>query len=302
MRSEKEGVFAAIEGGGTKFVVGVGHSYQDCVTTTLPTRSSQKTMADVKRTIQQAIGNRRLKGIGIGTFGPIVVDPKNDDYGRVLNTPKPGWQGYNFVSDLEREFGVPVSLETDVSAAALSETTARDGCNNLVYVTVGTGIGGGVFAGGSLISGTLHPELGHIRLSRHPEDNAPGICPFHSDCLEGLASGPSIKARWGVSLSELPENHSAHEIEAYYLGTLCANLVLHYAPEFIVLGGGVMSTTGLLTKVRAQCRKTLGGYIPSLNSEDSIKNLISAPLLGSYSGLQGAFILANNATLSRLND
>lgn len=296
MRTENEEKLAAIEGGGTKFIVGVGKSYKDCVTSTINTRSAHETMAEVKRFINEATNDGKLIGIGVGTFGPVVVNPKNADHGLVLSTPKPQWEGYNFVTDLGSEFGVPVSVQTDVSAAAMSEAAERPQCKNLVYVTVGTGIGGGVFAGGRVVSGTLHPEIGHILLTVHSSDSAfSGVCPFHGNCLEGLASGPAIKARWGASLSELPQDHQAHEIEAYYLGALCANLVLHYAPEVIVLGGGVMSTPGLLVKVRRQCRSILGGYIGALDTDAAMEQLIVAPLLSKYSGIQGAFMLAEKA-------
>lgn len=295
MSKNTKHIYAAIEGGGTKFVVGVGHSYQDCVISTIQTRSAHKTMAEVKRCINETVADGHLEGIGIGTFGPVVVDPTHTDRGRILNTPKIGWRDYNFVTDLGSEFGVPVSVQTDVGAAALSEVAERPNCRHLVYVTVGTGIGGGVFANDRLISGSMHPELGHIMLPRHPDDKTfQGACPFHDDCLEGLASGPAIKARWGASLSELAEHHQGHDIEAFYIGRLCANLVLHHAPEVIVLGGGVMNTPGLLAKVREHCHDALGAYIAALSSEDAMEQLISAPLLGGYSGLRGAFMLAAN--------
>jgi len=296
MRTDTNGTFAAIEGGGTKFVVGVGKSYKDCVTSIINTRSAHETMAEVKSFITSATTDSKLVGIGVGTFGPVSVNPANSDYGQVLSTPKLDWEGYNFVTDLGSEFNVPVAVQTDVSAAAMSEAAERPNCRNLVYVTVGTGIGCGVFAEGGIVSGTLHPEIGHIFLSRHSTDRAfSGVCPFHRDCLEGLASGPAIQARWGSSLSELSQDHQAHEIEAYYLGSLCANLVLHHAPEIIVLGGGVMNTPGLLAKTRRQCRARLGGYIAALDNDAAMEQLISAPLLSKYSGMQGAFMLADKA-------
>ena len=296
MRTDTDRKFAAIEGGGTKFVVGVGKSYKDCVTSIISTRSSHETMAEVKSFITGATTDSKLVGIGVGTFGPVTVNPADSNYGQVLSTPKPNWEGYNFVTDLGSEFNVPVAVQTDVSAAAISEAAERPNCKNLVYVTVGTGIGCGVFADGRIVSGTLHPEIGHIFLNAHSTDSAfSGVCPFHGDCLEGLASGPAIQARWGASLSELPQDHPAHEIEAYYLGSLCANLVLHHAPEVIVLGGGVMNTPGLLAKIRTQCRSLLGGYIAALNTDAAMEKLISKPLLSKHSGIQGAFMLAEKA-------
>ena len=171
MSKNTKHIYAAIEGGGTKFVVGVGHSYQNCVISTIQTRSAHETMAAVKRCINENVADGHIKGIGIGTFGPVVVDPTHTDRGRILNTPKIGWRDYNFVTDLGSEFGVPVSvLQTDVGAAALSEVAERPNCRHLVYVTVSTGIGGGVFANDLLISGSIHPELGHIILPRHPDE------------------------------------------------------------------------------------------------------------------------------------
>ena len=296
MRTDTNGKFAAIEGGGTKFVVGVGKSYKDCVTSIISTRSAHETMAEVKSFITGATTDSKLVGIGVGTFGPVSVNPADSNYGQVLSTPKPNWEGYNFVTDLGSEFNVPVAVQTDVSAAAMSEAAERPNCKNLVYVTVGTGVGCGVFADGRIVSGTLHPEIGHIFLSTHATDRAfSGVCPFHGDCLEGLASGPAIQARWGASLSELPQDHQAHEMEAYYLGSLCANLVLHHAPEVVVLGGGVMNTPGLLAKIKRQCRSLLGGYIAALNNGAAMEQLISAPLLSKHSGIQGAFMLAEKA-------
>ena len=292
-----EGLFVAIEAGGTKFVVGVGGSLSDITTFTFKTRSPHKTMADVKTFIAKTVGTQSIRGIGVGAFGPVMIDPSNERRGEILPSPKIDWSGYNFVHDLEAAFSAPVALQTDVGAAAIAEVSARPGCKNLVYVTIGTGIGGGVVTGGQIHTGIRHPELGHISLPKHPEDtDFDGICPFHGDCIEGLASGPAISARWGKPLSDIGYPHVAHDIQSSYLGRLCANIVLHHAPDVIVLGGGVMNTQHLIENTRLHCANVLAGYVNGLDTSTALEAVITKPFHGSNAGLIGAFMLAQSCS------
>jgi fructokinase len=223
------------------------------------------------------------------------VDLGADDWGRILKTPKPGWSNISLVQPLAETFGVPVGFDTDVNGAALAEYrwgAAKD-CNVATYVTVGTGIGGGTTVNGQAIHGLRHPEVGHFLPRRHPADrDFAGTCPFHGDCLEGLASGPAIEKRWGVSLSHLPQDHIAHDVIAFYLGQLVVALQAVVSPRRIVFGGGVSNTPGLLQRV-AQSAKDLGnGYFADVADMDG---LVVAPGLGQQSGLLGALHLAEQA-------
>lgn len=288
--------YVAIEAGGTKFIVAVGTSADNCVSTSIPTQDASSTIHAVKAFVTEKLAGRTAAGIGVASFGPLSLDPSRNDFGAVLPTPKPGWSGYNYRTDLMESFGAPVNLSTDVNAAALAELQLRKGCNHLAYVTVGTGIGVGVVNNGQLSNGNMHPEIGHIQLKRHEADqDFPGVCPFHGDCLEGLASGPAIAKRWGQSLSELPNDHIAHDIEATYLAGLCTNLILHHMPDVIVIGGGVSQTPQLLERIRQKCKGQLAGYLPHLDADEPMERLIVSPFKGSSSGLEGAFLLAQGA-------
>jgi fructokinase len=297
MTTTNDGAYVAIEAGGTKFVVGVGTSLSDCAVAIMETRPPNETMKDVKQFISTTINNKPIKGIGVGAFGPVVIDSSDPRFGEILPSPKIDWCGYNFIQDLGATFGVPIGLQTDVGAAAMAEVSARPECKNLVYVTVGTGIGGGVVTGGQVHTGIRHPELGHISLPKHPEDtDFDGICPFHGDCIEGLASGPAISARWGRPLSDIGYPHIAHDIQASYLGRLCANIVLHHAPDVIVLGGGVMNTQHLIENTRLHCANFLANYVNGLDTSTALQAVITKPIHGSNAGLVGAFMLAQSCT------
>lgn len=232
--------------------------------------------------------------IGIASFGPLDLDPRSSQYGTITTTPKAGWQGFNPKQALESALQLPTAIETDVNAAALAETlwgAGRD-TDSLVYVTVGTGIGGGVIADGRIFPSVRHPEIGHIRVLRHPADSFEGGCPFHRDCVEGLAAGPSLLARWGRRLSELPTDHPAMAIEAYYLGHLLSTLALVYAPGRIVLGGGVTEAAGLLPLVRRQLSVLLNHYIGRPEYDAAVDHFIVPPALGHGAGVTGALALA----------
>jgi len=291
-------IYGGIEAGGTKFVCAVGCA-PDSVReeARFATRGPQETLADALAFFRVAHAKYGLAAIGIATFGPAIVDPASPDWGHIGQTPKAGWSGTDLAGLFAREFGVPVGFDTDVNGAGLAEARwgAAQGCSQSVYVTVGTGIGGGIIVDGKPLHGLQHPELGHIRVCRPSGENAArGICRFHDDCLEGLASGPAIKARWGAELGELPPGHPAWQAEADYLGQLCAELVLMVSPERIVLGGGVMGNEALFAPIRAAARARLGGYVPALEREGAMETLIVPPALGARSGIIGALALAMN--------
>lgn len=285
----------AIEAGGTKFIVSVGDHWDSEDTLTVPTSTPEETMGAVIEFLSAHHAREPLTALGVAAFGPIFIARGLPDYGVVGPTPKPGWEGYNYYETLLGKFDIPVGIETDVNAAALAEVAFGGHAEpeHLIYVTVGTGIGGGIVHNGATTNGIMHPEVGHMLVKRHAQDqDFPGVCPFHGDCLEGLAAGPSIKARWGVSLSNLAADHIAHDIEAYYLGQMCANLVLNHMPNKIIIGGGVGKTSGLLSRVRKNCLDALAGYLPMYNSEIAMQELICAPALGQAAGIAGAYNMA----------
>jgi len=272
-------MFGAIEAGGTKFVCGVGTGPDDLFSTRIPTTSPEETLARAIAWLREY----NLKAVGIGSFGP--VDLRR---GFITSTPKAGWRNCDLAGAIGRGLGVPVGFDTDVNAAVLGEARwgAARGVSNCLYLTIGTGIGGGAIAGGSILHGLTHPEMGHIRV---PHDGAadpfPGCCPYHGDCLEGLASGPAIAARWGVKGEGLAPDHPAWTLEAKYLAYGIANFVCTLSPERILVGGGVMRQTHLYGRINAEVERLLGGYMEKIP-------LIAPPQLGERAGLLGALSLA----------
>lgn len=288
-------LLAAIETGGTKCVVSVGRDPNNAKRHRMNTASPNKTVESIEFVLREEIGYNRLDAIGIASFGPLNVDPDHPDYGCIGRTPKPHWEGFNLRSCLEEIFDCPVMSESDVNGAALAEAMWQldHPIQHLAYVTVGTGIGVGVLQSGSIANGRTHPEIGHIRVEKHPTDQAfSGTCPFHGDCLEGLASGPAIDARWGASLTELGEDHPGLALEGFYLGQLAVNLILHHRPEVIIFGGGVSQTPKLLETIREECMTLLGNYVPELVSANVMEELIRSPRLGNDAGVLGGFMLA----------
>ena len=285
---------AAIEAGGTKFVVTVSQGNVLGRRTTIQTSDADATLGAVTEVIKAELAGNRLDAIGIASFGPIDIDPVSTSLGKIGATPKHGWAGVNLREYFQRAFNCPVGIESDVNGAALAEAAwdIDRPINHLAYVTVGTGVGVGIVHNGSISNGISHPEIGHIRIPRHAEDvSFAGVCPFHGDCLEGLASGPAIFERWQTTLSDLDPHHAAHNVEAFYLGQLAANIALHHRPGVIIFGGGVSQTPGLISRIRKECRSALGGYLPDLDSSDAIASLIQPPRLGTDSGIRGAYML-----------
>ena len=285
-------MLAAIEAGGTKFVLAVGPS-PDAITAchTIPTRDPATTLAEAAAWFA---GQGPLTALGIGSFGPVELDRSSPQWGFITTTPKPGWANADVACHLARALGgVPVGFDTDVNAAALAEHLARggEGSGSLAYLTIGTGIGGGLVLDGRPVHGIAHPELGHTYPRRHPEDrDFAGVCPHHGDCLEGLASGPAIIARWGCSLSELPADHGAHAIIADYVAQACHTLFASVAVEEVVIGGGVAQTPGLVERIAARAAELDADYLPG-----SARHRIIAPRLGTQSGITGAMVLAQQA-------
>jgi len=298
MAMTDEDLFGCIEAGGTKFVIGLvrrDHIVVDRLR--LPTRGPAETIGDAVAWLERACGILGpVAAIGIASFGPVGLDRDRADWGHILATTKPGWRDADIAGPFLRAFGRPVGFDTDVNGAALAESLwgAGMGADVSVYVTVGTGIGGGAIVNGAPLHGLGHPEMGHAHPPRHPDDRRfAGICPFHGDCFEGLASGPAIAARWGVSLSELPDGHPAHDIIAYYLAQLTVSLSAIIAPRRIVMGGGVMATPGLIERVRIARAAICGGYFQGEGA-----GILVPPGLGADAGLFGAFALAIRARSS----
>jgi len=291
---------AGIEAGGTKFVCAVGSGPQDVrAQISFPTTRPQET---IERTIQflqeQAKAQGGLAGIGIGSFGPVDPQPGSPTYGYITSTPKPGWANFDFIGAIRRAFDVPIGFDTDVNVAALGEWRwgAARGLDTFLYLTIGTGIGGGGLANGRFMHGLIHPEIGHIRLPHDLQaDPFPGVCPFHGDCLEGLASGPAMAKRWGSPAETLPDSHPAWALEAHYLALGLANLVCSLSPQRIILGGGVMQKSLLFPAVRQGVIELLNGYVRAPQILEGIDSYIVPPGLGSRAGVLGAIALAESA-------
>jgi fructokinase len=287
-------LFGCIEAGGTKFVVGVIASPDDIrETVRFDTISPDETIGAAVNWLSKAEDRHGpLAAVGIASFGPVELDRNAANWGYITETTKPGWSNTDFAALVGRKLLTHVGFDTDVNGAALAEARWGAGQDQpvSVYVTVGTGIGGGAIVHGKALQGLSHPEMGHIRPQRHPDDlGFAGICPFHGDCMEGLASGPAIKARWGMSLSELPANHPGHEIIAWYIAHMVVTLQSIMEPGRVILGGGVMATPGLLDRIRQTAAKLGQGYFRGQTEE-----VIVPPALGDHAGLLGALALAQD--------
>lgn len=280
-------MFGAIEAGGTKFVCAVSDNDLNIVEkVTIPTTTPEETFTEVFKLFDKY----ELKSIGIGSFGPIDVDPASEKYGYITSTPKTLWKNTDFLGVFKERYQVPIGWNTDVNAAALGEVRlgAAKEKESCVYITVGTGIGGGAVVNGEPLTGHNHPEMGHFYPPKHPNDQFEGFCDYHGDCLEGLAAGPAIEGRYGIRAENLPADHEAWEIEAHYL----AHAVLAYttilSPECIILGGGVMHQEHLFDMVREKFAEILNSYLdlPPLDE------YIIPTGLGNKSGILGSLLLA----------
>lgn len=288
--------YGGIEAGGTKFVCAVGTGPGDIqAETRFPTTTPKETLGRAIAFFEQHGG---LAAIGIGTFGPLDPDPASPKYGHITTTPKPGWAGTDFAGALGAAFDLPIGFDTDVNAAALGENRwgAAQGLHTFLYMTIGTGIGGGAMAGGNLLHGRMHPEMGHFYLPHdHERDPYQGCCPYHGDCFEGLASGPALEGRWGQPAETLPPDHPAWPLEAHYIALGLVNLIAALSPQRIILGGGVMQAPQLFPLIREEVQALLNGYIQIPEITEAIDTYIVPPGLGGQAGVLGAIALAKQA-------
>jgi fructokinase len=285
---------AALELGGTKTVVAMGLADGTILEelrfpTTAPDETLDRALA--------WLGERGVPAaIGIGAFGPIRVNPASADHGCLLNTPKPGWSGFSLVGKIASAMpDVPVRLDTDVNVALWAEAAlgAAKGASDAAYITIGTGIGAGILSGGNLVHGAMHPEFGHLKVPTAPGDSVSGVCPFHGNCLEGLASGPAIEARWGKPAAELPFDHPAWDIEAWYLAHGILALLAILSPTRIIVGGGVSQAAGLHEKISDLLKTVANGYF----DKEMLETLVTPPALGQEAGIKGALLLAGGVVV-----
>ena len=285
-------VLGALEAGGTKMVCSIGNEHCEVLERkSFPTLKPEETIPDMI----QYFSNNNIQALGIGSFGPLDLNRISNTYGYITSTPKLQWRNYPLLPTFASALGVHVSLDTDVNVAGLAEITygAAKGLKSCLYVTIGTGIGGGLIIENRIVHGLMHPELGHMLVRPNEKDPIPdGFCPYHKGCLEGLACGPAIERRWGLSAKELPVNHIAWEIECEYLAQMCTNTIVTFSPERIILGGGIMHQTHLFPMIRKRTLELLGGYVQCRTITDRIEDYIVAPGLGDNSGVIGALLLA----------
>lgn len=290
-------LLGSIELGGTKIVCGYGNGPDNIIARhRIPTTEPVECMNEVLSffsSCEQQYG--ALKSIGVATFGPVDIMPSSVSYGSILKTPKPHWSNFNILSALKEHYAVPMAVSTDVNGALLSEVRwgAGRGYDNVVYITVGTGIGAGIMVNGQLVSGFLHPEIGHMRI---PAGGVEGICPFHGNCLEGLVCGPAIAARAGCSAEALPANDPLWDDIAQNLADMCINLITILATQRIILGGGVMYKEGLLEKIKHQFSVRMADYLPINERAVSLDNVLVRPEIPNDCGVLGGFILAEQAS------
>lgn len=299
-------IYGTIEGGGTKFICAVADAdniilREIRIPTTLP-QVTLASCADFFLKAQQDLG--KLAALGIACFGPLDPRPNSPTYGHILATPKPNWGNTNIIGFFRTALGedLPIGFDTDVNGAVLAESRwgAGRGLSNLVYLTIGTGIGGGALVDNQLLHGYAHPEMGHILLPQHPSDIAfNGACPFHGTCLEGLAAGPAIEARWKQPAAKLTPDHPAWQLEAHYLALGLMNICLILAPERIILGGGVMNQTFLFPMIRSELTQLLGNYVRLPEVADMESYVVPTGLEG-IAGLYGGLALAHLALQNQI--
>jgi fructokinase len=283
-------MFGALEAGGTKMVCAIGDEFgkiqeQVSIKTTTP----EETMPE----ILQWFKAHPVEALGIASFGPIDLNRNSKTYGYITTTPKLAWANFDLVGTVKRELHVPIGFDTDVNGSLLGEVTygQAKGLKDAIYLTIGTGIGGGVMTNGKLLHGMLHPELGHMPMVVHPKDTYKGHCPFHGTCLEGMAAGPAIEERWGKKGSELADRQEVWELEAYYIGQALTTLILTLSPEMIILGGGVMHQQQLFPEIRAQVSSMLNGYLNTRQLNDMEHYIVPASLHDDQ-GIMGCLKLA----------
>lgn len=286
-------LFGSIEAGGTKFVCMVASSPGEILAETrFPTKTPRETLEKV---VDFFKSNPPVQSVGIASFGPLDLNPASPHFGFITSTPKPGWQMTDISGEIQRVLNVPVAIDTDVNAAALGELKwgAGSGCSTVVYFTIGTGIGGGCVVNGAPLHGLVHPEMGHMLIPHdRTVDPFDGCCPYHKDCLEGLASGTAINSRWHSRAEMLPPEHPAWRLEVEYLSLAVHNVICTLSPQRVILGGGVMQQPHLFPAIRARVQALLNQYVQSPQILTEMDAFIVAPALGSRAGAFGGLALA----------
>ena len=286
-------IYGALEAGGTKMVCAIGTEdgkiLEQC---SIPTRIPEETIPP----IIDFFKSKDIAALGIASFGPLCLDKNDPQYGHITTTPKPGWKDYDLVGTMKNALNVPIGFDTDVNGSLLGEVTYGDskGLSDVVYITIGTGVGGGVMSNGKLLHGMLHPELGHMLLRPHPDDKYTGRCPFHHNCMEGMAAGPAIEDRWGQSGKELSGREEVWRLEAYYIGQAIVNIILTLSPKRIILGGGVMHQLQLMDMIRDEVAKQMNGYLETSELKDLSSYIVTASL-NDDQGIMGCIRLAQLA-------
>lgn len=289
-------LFGGAEIGGTKIICAIGNHPDHLpithrFSTTTPAQNTEEIIDFFKTQHRKS----PLDAIGIASFGPVDPNPDSPDYGFITSTPKPNWANTDILSPIQNAFDIPIAFDTDVNGAALGESRwgAAQNLHTFIYLTIGTGIGGGGLINGEPMHGLLHPEMGHILLPHNwEEDPFPGFCPFHGDCLEGLAAGPAIAQRWGQPAETLPPEHPAWELEAHYIALGLANHILTISPQRIILGGGVMEQSHLFPMIHTKVKQVLNRYVAHDNILKNIDQYIVPPMLKNHAGVLGAIALA----------
>lgn len=284
---------ACIEAGGTKFVCAIGDIDGTIIDrVSIPTTTPEQTMALVVEYFNKF--KDQFSQLSIGTFGPAEINRNAENFGSITTTPKPGWANFNMLKYMQQHFDfTDVYFDTDVNAAAAGELRwgAAQGLSSCLYITVGTGIGAGAVVNNKLLQGLSHPEMGHILVRRHVDDDFSGVCPYHGDCLEGMASGPAIEKRWGVKGTELPIDHQSWQFSAYYLAQALMNYILILSPEKIIMGGGVMKQEQMFPLIHSEVQKLLNNYIDLPPITKNIEQYIVPPKLGDNAGISGTIAM-----------
>lgn len=287
-------LFGALEAGGTKMVMAIGDEKgkileQKSIQTTTP----EETMPQIVAYFKEKAAKEGIKALGVGAFGPVDVVKGSATYGHILNTPKLAWRNYDLGGTLKMELGIPIGLDTDVNGSCLGEMTygCAAGLDSVLYLTIGTGIGAGIAVGGKLLHGMLHPEAGHILITKNSHDPGNSVCPYHDACFEGLASGPSIEARWGHKATELADKTIVWELESDYIAKGLVNMILTLSPQKIILGGGVMHQEQLFPMIRTKVAALLNNYYTTKELMD-MDNYIVPASLKDKQGIMGAVRLA----------
>ncbi len=284
-------LFGALEAGGTKMVLAIGNEHGEIQEQmSIPTQTPDITIPQIIDYFQ----NKKIQALGVGSFGPIDLDKNSSTYGYITSTPKLAWANYDIVGALKKELQIPIGFDTDVNGSALGEATwgITKGLESSIYITIGTGVGVGVYQNGHLMHGMLHPEAGHILLNKHPDDSFEGCCPYHPNCLEGLAAGPAIEKRWGKKAIDLKDQTEVWDLEAYYIAQALVNYILTLSPHRIVLGGGVMHQEQLFPLIRTKVKELMNGYIRTPQMDDLDHYIVPASL-NDNQGIMGCLQLAN---------